>query len=150
MSDHEITVKWDSEYGTCGFMRQMESKYSKHDICPQMDIIVLTDESSEGGSSDENGVIQFEPIQNNPLQILFLFIVNALSNQKTFDYHQALVPIILQVRDLRTRISRNRFLRNHFSESQIFWKIIFSVSRFFREIIFSGNCFFDESKFFGR
>ena len=132
MSDHEITVKWDSEYGTCGFMRQMESKYSKHDICPQMDIIVLTDESSEGGSSDENGVIQFEPIQNNPLQILFLFIVNALSNQKTFDYHQALVPIILQVRDLRTRISRNHFFAKSFFCEIIFRKVKFFGKSFFR------------------
>ena len=81
-------------------MRPMEPKYSRHEIGPNMDIIVLTDDGPD--APDETGLIQFEPVQNNPLQILFLFIVNILSNQKSFDYHQALVPIILQVRDTRT------------------------------------------------
>lgn len=95
--DSEITVKWDAEYGTSSFMRPMEPKYSRHEIGPNMDIIVLTDDGPD--APDETGLIQFEPVQNNPIQILFLFIVNILSNQKSFDYHQALVPIILQVRD---------------------------------------------------
>ena len=81
-------------------MRPMEPKYSRHEIGPNMDIIVLTDDGPD--APDETGLIQFEPVQNNPIQILFLFIVNILSNQKTFDYHQALVPIILQARDIRT------------------------------------------------
>ena len=84
-------------------MRPMEPKYSRHEIGPNMDIIVLTDDGPD--APDETGLIQFEPVQNNPIQILFLFIVNILSSQKTFDYHQALVPIILQARGTRT-ISR--------------------------------------------